>query len=328
MDMMREHWNYLDKLKEVYNAFARVTKDYQSIYEDIYFGEGISVSDPKIYDKALNLYKSVGEFIEKLELSDENLDLKKSKLKDVDGLFSDHPVTTYVNTVIDYLTGKVGREKVQEATRQLVEFQQAETEEKKESLEEFVNRFVDDLNIEDKVYANNFKEALLKAIDTLENCPGHSKFLVFVGDAHLQGHLYVDEDHVTIKVEDKQYVFEKSKDEDAYEDEDEYDPEEIDDLDDMEYLYAKEADRQLEETSNTLLGHVRNFDSDDEKEINKLLDVIQYVLDLKTDFTQDDLELIRFYLKHLAFRGDIDIDSLSDRALVLAWKQHKYIRSL
>lgn len=322
--MMREHWSYLDKLKEVYNAFAQVTKDYQSIYEDLY----LSVSDPEIYNKALNLYKSVGEFIEKLELFDENLDLKKSKLKGVDDLFSNHPVTAYVDTVIDYLTGKVGREKVQEATRQLVEFQQAETEEKKETLEDFVNRFVDDLNIEDKVYASNFKESLLKAIDTLENCPGHSKFLVFVGDTYLQGHLYVDEDRVTIKIEDKQYVFEKPRNEDSCENECEYDPEEVDYLDDMKYLYDTESTRQLEETSNILLDRVRNFDSDDEKEINKLLDVIQYVLDLKTDFTQDDLELIRFYLKHLTFRGDTDIDSLSDRALALAWKQHKYIRGL
>lgn len=326
MDMLNKRQENMDKRKESYDAFIQVSRDFQNIYEDIYFVEGMNIGDPEIYDKALRLYKSVGQFVEKLELFDENLDLKKSKLKGVDDLFSNHPVTTYVNTVIDYLTGEVGKEKVEEVARHLEKFQKGEQEEPKETLEELANRIVEDLKLS-KEYGEAFKQGLLSAIDTLKSKPGFSKFTVFTEGENAEGRLDVSGNSVVITIGDKVYEYNEPVEEEEELD-DEYDLDESDGLDDIRYLHLKEVYGLSDETSNVLLNHVRNFDSDDVKGLNKVLDVIEYVLDLKTEFTPYDLELIRFYLKHLPFRGDDDIDSLSDRALTLAWKRHKYIRGL
>ena len=163
-----------------------------------------------VYDKAIELYSAVGQFIEALEEADENLDPEKTNIPNLDHLFLGNPVTEYVEAVMDVLSGAGKMGTVLQAAQKLAQHQ-AEPEEK------------DEMPLADYVTQFGFGEL---------------------------------------------------------------DPEEV-------------------------------------------MDVIQNVLDRRTtEFSEDDHKLIRFYLKQKPFNNPEEIDQLSPRALELAWKRFKYMRTV
>lgn len=58
------------------------------------------------------------------------------------------------------------------------------------------------------------------------------------------------------------------------------------------------------------------------------MELIEEELKGKTEFSQADLYLIRYYLKRQPYTSDFTVEGLSDRGLELAWKKIQYIRNI
>lgn len=75
----------------------------------------------------------------------------------------------------------------------------------------------------------------------------------------------------------------------------------------------------------TLLEYIKLVDTEYAEELRNNLDMIEEYINGLESYSADDLELIRYYLKHLPNNSDHDIEMLSDRAVELAWKRKKMI---
>jgi nucleoside 2-deoxyribosyltransferase len=78
------------------------------------------------------------------------------------------------------------------------------------------------------------------------------------------------------------------------------------------------SDCPLEEIS--LYNYVVSLDGEISYEVNAVMDMIEDHLEDVEEFDEEDMELIRFYLRNLPTNSHTDIEGLSDRAVQLAFK--------
>jgi hypothetical protein len=58
------------------------------------------------------------------------------------------------------------------------------------------------------------------------------------------------------------------------------------------------------------------------------MELIEEELKGKTEFSQADLYLIRYYLKRQPYNADFTVEGLSDRGLELAWKRIQWVKNI
>jgi hypothetical protein len=58
--------------------------------------------------------------------------------------------------------------------------------------------------------------------------------------------------------------------------------------------------------------------------IEQNLNIIEFALEGETEFTAEDIELLRYYFKQRPDISDYEVDELSDRAIELTWKAEQY----
>ncbi len=76
----------------------------------------------------------------------------------------------------------------------------------------------------------------------------------------------------------------------------------------------------------TLLGYIKELDEEYYTQVHEILKDIEDVLKDKTTFNSEELDLIRYYFKNQPYNSE-DIDSLSDKALTLAWEYRDHRKS-
>jgi hypothetical protein len=100
-----------------------------------------------------------------------------------------------------------------------------------------------------------------------------------------------------------------------------YEPEEFEPCEDCDCCLAEDEGESLLEV--IYAAEANHYDN-----VNVFMTLIEQGLDNAETFDEEDLELIRYYLKNLPDNSDYDIDMLSPRALELAYKKHKYLRTI
>lgn len=289
--------------------------------------EGDFEASKVVYDAATSLYTAAGEFIQYLEeaevRSDENLDIEKTKLPNLDELFINNPATEYVNAAIllaQSPNSPEARKSFTEATFKLAAHQGTldGAVERPETLSEFIDRVFADINFVDERYAEMFRENLVAAIKTLESRPGYSEFFVTTAEGMKSGKLKVSSTAIDISLDGKDYHFDVPTEL----------PEE-DEAAEEECTYPDCSCGEVEyTTSEQLIDYIDTLESDYASLVSENLELVENELSGKTEFSQADLYLIRYYLKHLPDNSSYEVDSLSDRGLELAWKKHKYLKNL
>jgi hypothetical protein len=69
---------------------------------------------------------------------------------------------------------------------------------------------------------------------------------------------------------------------------------------------------------------IKLIDGEAQDLIEQNLNIIEFALEGETEFTAEDIELLRYYFKQRPDMSDYEVDELSDRAIELAWKAEQY----
>ena len=96
-------------------------------------------------------------------------------------------------------------------------------------------------------------------------------------------------------------------------------------------VYKSQKERgsvEEEEEYESLFDYVTDLDELHTVEVNEVLDEIEEELDGKPQLDKQDLELIKYYFKHLPGNSSLAIDALTDKGLMVAWRQKQLIRHL
>jgi len=279
--------------------------------------EGYGYKSPEIYKLVEELYIEVGDMLDFLEENDENMEV--GALGSVDEYFEDSPVSDYVDAVINLASGKGTIEDVQKAIDNIKE---KETTKAPESVGEFAGRVVESLDFpeDEEEYKKAFQKNLERAIETLQTCNGRAEFYVDVNGDTLEGRMASEGKTVSIIINGEQFILNYGLD--IEEDEEDCTGEEATCTNpdccmaDQEY----DEDEEEEDYEDDLYDYVVSVDEDYYKVVNEVMKEIEDSLAHVTEFTGKDIELIRYYLKHVPFNNE-DIDSLSDKAVILAFKR-------
>lgn len=279
--------------------------------------EGHGYNSPQVYEKVSELHEKVSNLLDFLEENDENMTI--GKLDSVDEHFEGNPVSDYVGAVTNLLTGDGTLEEAREALSRLEVGKQ-------ETVEEFSERIVDSLVFteSEEGYKNTFQNSLGKAIEAIKSRGGRAQFVVDVNGEFLGGAIYNTGNSIEVFINDEEFELvygDEHKDEEdectgdyetcsnpdcCMEDyEDEEDDAESDALDRLDWLY----------------GFVGDIDEEYYNKVNEVMEDIKDALSQVEHYSSKDLDLMRYYLKNLPYNNE-DVESLSDRAIILAFRRH------
>lgn len=331
-----------EKMKQVMKVHSDLELIRNKVEKAIMNVEGCSQVPPKVYDYAVHLMHIANRLVNYLEDNDANMEV--GAIGPVDGLFENNPVTDYVNANVDFLQGTISMEeatkRMKEAAEKIAEQQQPK--QKVGTVEEFVEHIINDLPFceSEQAYKEQFKVALLSAVKQLQQREGLSRFGVTINGKGEDGGISSTRGSVTIEVCGKEYTFPEVTPEEAAGCSGDPETCELDNFccsaccncgafpesSTMFPVPAPDCPEGCEECSLEgveLVDYVREFDEDVVLGTLEIMNVIEQELENKTQFTPEDIELIRFYLRNLPNNSAYDIEELSDRAAVLAWLQRK-----
>lgn len=87
--------------------------------------------------------------------------------------------------------------------------------------------------------------------------------------------------------------------------------------------YEEEEDSDYED-SLSVYEFIKLNDGEAQELIEQNLNIIEFALEGETEFTAEDIELLRYYFKQRPDISDYEVEELSDRAIELAWKAEQY----
>lgn len=310
------------------------------------------------------LLKEVREVNNKIDIyleeqaAEDNMDLEKTKLPDLDGIFGEGPVTDYVKANIDYLqaqdtdSAKDAQDRMVAAAKEIEADQNnsyhvtideeaivatpvAAEEPKKKVvlLDEFAEEVSEAIGVlkgyEGK-YREDFKLNLIDAIHIIEERNGKVKFIVQTEAGNVTGYLSLSGDRVTIEVKDKTFTYDLNQEieeEEAVDEpaedvgEEEEGPLPCGCTSVKDCKFAVDVEHVPVNTPEEFVAVI----SDTMAAASAAsMDIIEeYLLGVK-ELTRGQLDLVRHYLKQLPENSSNDIDELSDRAVELAWKRISY----
>lgn len=308
--------------QEIIDALKETAKN-QAALTDV----ALEVGDfQKLFNAALNCYSALGQLIETLEDQDENMDPEKTNLPNLDDVFAGDPASEYVDAIINLASGAGKMEDVKAAAERLAAHQNDEKpkEEGKfdDSIEGFAKAVTEHCNLTGAV-AQDIATQLVHCFSLLEGKVGPSVgFKALTVQGTVEGTVFNTEtDHVVV-LNGKEYGYKRKYEGFCSE----YPTEPVADQEEIFNALHPEVEAPRKEV--TLADYVTNHGFGDLDPM-ELLDVIQTILDRRSNiFSDDDYKLVRFYLKQKPFNDPEEIDSMSDRALELAWKRYKYMRNV
>lgn len=115
---MRINEKKLAAMKELSNVEKKFTE-----LDNVVFEQGFGMGTRQVYKAAVYLYDAVEDFIEALEELDENMYPETTNLPNVDEIFKDHPVSDYVHSLFDVVSGSGNIDDVKEAAKRLENYQ-------------------------------------------------------------------------------------------------------------------------------------------------------------------------------------------------------------
>lgn len=325
----------LERLQTVVLALNKLRSKSEDLY---YLLSGRSNVPDYMYDKALELLKIADGLVTYLKDTDKNMEV--GALEPVDKYFKDHPVTEYVNAILDHLEGKITKEEaVERAEKAASEINKEEKSDVRPEVTTPENELVKEALafVKDKEIKDEFHNSLLRAVMGMRNKKGAQHFYFDINGSTISGFIESDGEKLTLEINDNKYelrdglVYEGARPEeqgdctgDPYTcQKDECCVENKPAFSESSHCCKDECFPEREDRT-SLIDFVREFEEETKFTTFEIMDAIESHLNNKKTFDKDDIELIRFYLKNLPYNSDYDIDELSDKAIVLAWKQHVY----
>lgn len=93
-------------------------------------------------------------------------------------------------------------------------------------------------------------------------------------------------------------------------------------------MHGKVEDKEGDCEDVGLLAYIEEVDATYVDKVNENLDMIEKYLDGKSEFNDDDVKLIRYYLTHLPQHSFNEVESMEDKTVKLAYRQLQFIRSI
>lgn len=316
------------------------------------------------------LLKEVREVNNKIDIyleeqaAEDNMDLEKTKLPNLDEIFGEGPVTDYVKANIDYLqaedlaTAREAEERMVAAAK-VIEADQSnayhvtideeaikvtpytsEEPKKAKLLSEFAEEVSEAIGVvkgyEGK-YREDFNKGLIDAVHIIEERNGRVKFIVQTDSGNTTGHLSLSGDRVTIEVKDMTFTYDFHQE--AEEEEENTHEHDVAPLDEWDEAQSEEGPlpcgcKSVKDCKfavdvehvpvNTPEEFVAVISDTMAAASAASMDIIEEYLLGVKELTRGQLDLVRHYLKQLPENSSNDIDKLSDRAVELAWKRISY----
>lgn len=268
-----------------------------------------TIKNPGFYEAAQELLAFTKDFLDEIELGDDNLDLDKTLIGSVDAFFKGHPVTEYVDARIEQALGdnsEATKKRIEKAAEMIGEEQSERFVQGCSSLGHDPETCECEVSGEegdvlDHMFDGHCYETFLDKIKsmgyTLDTVPVTGKFLA--GIAANKDYCKIcacpkeDEVGPAVTVNTSGLTIEG---------------------DGVKLEITPKRDYSLHE----YVTHVSNMTT---YEINTALDAIEQAYLDEKEFSEEDIEVLRFYLSNLPANSKHEIDELSDKAVVLAFKR-------
>lgn len=318
---------------DIMKFLTRVGNELTALKVDCFWRENTTAELVKQAEKLEEEVKNLVDYLDDMAMEE-----AKNSIPPIDKYFEDNPVTDFVDASIKYLQG-IEQDKQKENIKKAAN----KINKNKDSTEYFVEKIVNDLEFseEQRDYKEEFKKHLIEAINNANTASLMANFLVLVGKDYIRGKVRTGDGDIIVSIGDKEYKREKKEE---YKEEkcscdvcscNAYDGGEVfaDDEyygEDCYYGYCHDDDDdECEDVyDNTKEGYskedlVKYIEDLDEQYYNKVHNValknIEETLSKQKEFTTEDVELMRYYLKHQPYNEE-DVDSLKDSTVILAWK--------
>jgi len=322
---------------EIYNVVAplgRAIDKLDQLERGIQTGN-VDVDSAVVYNALYVVKELVDESILAIHaIEDRKQAEDAANLPNLDALFEGHPVNRYVQAMFNLLPSETNKEinlvallselsqaglelaKHQQKAEEVLAKQQAEeikrdVEGKPKTEDEFVHFVTDSLDLAHPGLADTYKDALRLGIEQLKR-HGHgvAPFVIPLKSGAAYGKLRINKGVIEVKLNDLTFVF---------------DPKEV------EEYNAEEA--AVEPVPCPAEDQVVPCTCDDKADCSKpcerdvIVDLAIAHLTDKKEFTGSDYDLIRYFLRVVEGAADEEVNSLSNRALELAWKRHWYLKN-
>jgi len=325
-------------VKKKTQAFKNVTKplgqalDFLAHLEKGIHTGNIDVDAPEVYNGIAGAKELLDESLKAIhEIEDIKQDEAMEGIPNLDTLFAGNPVNEYVDAILAVIApqhpkdginmfkllkdAQAAMEKLAESQRKAEEVLQKvdKKADKPKTEEEFLDQFVDSLDLAHEGMIDYHKESLRDAFAHLDasGYGGKVKFLIPLKKGNTYASLYVKSDYIAIQVGEDKYEYNRYE---VYEE---------------EYSAEEAAVEPVPCPEEAVVPCTCDDKSDCSKpcERDVMVDLaIAHLTDKKT-FTGSDYDLIRYFLRVVEGATDEDLQGLSNRALELAWKRHWYLKT-
>ncbi|UGO49130.1 hypothetical protein EMILIAHAH_31 [Bacillus phage vB_BanH_Emiliahah] len=294
----------------------------------------VDVDSPEVYNAITKGQAYLDETIKAIHaIEDRKQAEEAANIPNLDVLFAGHPINEYVDAIINMVAPKDMKDglnvykllkDVQVATEKLAKHQrkaeqavQKAEAPKPKTEDEFVHFVTDSLDLAHPGLADTYKDALRLGIEQLKR-HGHgvAPFVIPLKSGAAYGKLRINKEIIEVKLNDLTFVF---------------DPKEAEEQPTVNEVRAEMGYAPVEGGDVSLA--VVPCTCDDKADCSKpcerdvIVDLAIAHLTDKKEFTGSDYDLIRYFLRVVEGAADEDVNSLSNRALELAWNRHWYLKN-
>lgn len=312
----------------------------------------LDVDSPEVYNEIVKIEKKLEKALVVLQDLEDRKQEEALKNVNLDKLFEGHPVNAYVQAMLGFLPSdnfkeinvvdlisnlsKAGLELAKHQQKAEQSLQEAEAP-KPKTEDEFVHYVTDSLDLAHPDLADTYKDALRLGIDQLKR-HGHgvAPFVIPLKSGAAYGKLRVNKGVIEIKLNDLNFVFDPN----AVEEEAATEPAPIAEgqviacecTENCTTYCIKNISKE-EYMKEVMEAHLTPCTCDDRSDCSTpcerdvIVDLAIAHLTDKKEFTGSDYDLIRYFLRVVEGADDEEVNSLSNRALELAWKRHWYLRN-
>ncbi|QEG13571.1 hypothetical protein MARVELLAND_40 [Bacillus phage vB_BspM_MarvelLand] len=288
----------------------------------------VDVDSPDVYNVITEAKELLDESIKAIhDIEDRKQEEAMANIPNFDSLFKGNPVNEYVDAILAVIAPQHPTDgvnpyklikdvhdaavKLAESQRKAEEAVQEDKSPKPKTEEEFIHYVTDSLDLAHPGLAESYKEALKMGIEELKrHGGGAAPFMIPLKSGVAYGKLRISNGKIGMKLGGTEYVF---------------DPKEVEE-------YSAEA-AAVEPVPCPAEDQVVPCTCDDKADCSKpcerdvIVDLAIAHLTDKKEFTGSDYDLIRYFLRVVENAADEEVNTLSNRALELAWKRHWYLRN-
>ncbi|UGO47616.1 hypothetical protein MCCARTNEY_28 [Bacillus phage vB_BanH_McCartney] len=342
--------------EEIYNVVAplgRAIDKLDQLERGIQTGN-VDVDSAVVYNALYVVKELVDESILAIHaIEDRKQAEEAANIPNLDMLFAGHPINEYVDAIINMIAPKDTKDginvykllkDVQIATEKLAKHQQKAEQvvqkaeaPKPKTEDEFVHFVTDSLDLAHPGLADTYKDALRLGIEQLKlHGHGVAPFVIPLKSGAAYGKLRINKGVIEVKLNDLTFVFDPN----AIEEEVAAEPAPIAEgqviacecTENCTTYCIKNISKE-EYMKEVMEAHLTPCTCDDRSDCSTpcerdvIVDLAIAHLTDKKEFTGSDYDLIRYFLRVVEGAADEEVNSLSNRALELAWKRHWYLKN-